>query len=180
MKVNFVEQGAKRYVIGKTERFDQKNEMFCRPFWDPPLLELGKLFYETEVPPKRKSGYSLKDQAMVNASWRLENAFAQGVLGGRMGLYGWEWDGKFDYPLVPPGLKVDINDPAEIAKGIKKAASFFGAARVGICELDRRWLYSAAYPLMEQRSVPNELQDEYIGDRIRTAFFLCCQHDNLF
>lgn len=148
-------------MIGKTERFDQKNEMFCRPFWDPPLLELGKRFYETEVPPKRKSGYSLKDQAMVNASWRLENAFAHGVLGGKMGLYDWEWDGKFDYPLVPPGLKIDIDDPAEIATDIKKAAHFFGAAMVGICELDRRWLYSTAYPLMEQRSVPNELPDEY-------------------
>ena len=83
MKLGSVEQGAGRYVVGKTERFDQKNEMFCRPFWDPDMLELGKKFYMTEVPPKDKPGYRLHDQALVNAAWHLENTFGQGVAGGR-------------------------------------------------------------------------------------------------
>ena len=65
----YVERGAGRYVAGQIEAFDQKNEMFCRPFWDPAMLDLGKKFYMTEVPPKDKPGYRLHDQALVNAAW---------------------------------------------------------------------------------------------------------------
>jgi len=96
MKARFAEQGASRYVVGEVSQFDQKNEMFCRPLWDEAQLDLGKKFYMTEVPPKDKPGYELNGQALVNASWHLENIFAQGVAGGRMGMYAWEWDKIFD------------------------------------------------------------------------------------
>ena len=140
-----IEQGASRYVVGKVEPFDQKNEMFKRPFWDPKMLDLGKKFYKDEVMPRDKPGYSLRDQAMVNASWQLERAFAQGVRGGRKGMYAWDWDGKFAFPRAPSGLKISGADPVAITRHIKMVATFFGASLVGICELDRRWLYSAAY-----------------------------------
>ena len=161
MKIASVEQGAGRYVIGKAQRFDQKNEMFCRPLWDLEMLALGKKFYLTEVPPKDKPGFRLTDQALVNAAWHLENTFAQGVAGGRMGMYAWEWDRIFEYPLVPQGLKIDINDPAGVTRNLKKAAIFFGAALVGVCRLDRRWVYSSVYPHREQKSLPNALSGEY-------------------
>jgi len=140
-----IEQGASRYVVGKVEPFDQKNEMFKRPFWDPKMLELGQKFYEDRVKPKDKPGYRLQDQAMVNASWQLERAFAQGVRGGRKGMYAWDWDGDFAFPRAPSGLKISGADPVAITRHIKMVATFFGASLVGICELDRRWLYSAAY-----------------------------------
>ncbi|MGD9139498.1 MAG: reductive dehalogenase, partial [Desulfobacterales bacterium] len=41
------------------------------------------------------------------------------------------------------------------------AATFFGAALVGVCKLDRRWVYSSAYPLRDQQSLPNEMPGEY-------------------
>jgi len=161
MKIASAEQGAGRYVVGKAVRFDQKNEMFCRPIWDQEMLELGKKFYMTEVLPKDKPGYRLTDQAMVNASWHLENNFAQGVAGGRMGMYAWQWDRIFEFPRVPPGLKIDIEDPAAVTRDLKKTAVFFGASLVGVCKLDRNWVYSSAYPLREQSSKPNVLPDEY-------------------
>ncbi len=86
MKAKLADTGARRYVVGNVKPFHQKNEMFCRPLWDEKMLDLGKKFYMTEVPPRNKAGYRLKDQAMVNAAWHLENTFAQGVAGGRMGL----------------------------------------------------------------------------------------------
>ncbi len=161
MKIASVEQGAGRYVVGKAESFDQQNEMFCRPLWDPEMLKLGKKFYMTEVPPKDKPGFRLTDQALVNASWHLENSFAQGVAGGRMGMYAWEWDRIFEFPRVPPGLKIDMGNPAGVTRNLKKAAIFFGAALVGVCKLDKRWVYSSVYPLSEQKSLPNALSDEY-------------------
>jgi hypothetical protein len=96
MKARFAEQGASRYVVGEVSQFDQKNEMFCRPLWDEAQLDLANKFYMTEVPPKDKPGYELKAQAMLNASWHLENIFAQAVAAGRMGMYAWEWDKIFD------------------------------------------------------------------------------------
>jgi len=161
MKIASAEQGAGRYVVGKVGAFDQKNEMFRRPLWDPEMLALGKKFYMTEVPPKNKPGFRLTDQALVNAAWHLENTFAQGVAGGRMGMYGWEWDRIFEYPRVPPGLKIDTDDPAGVTRTLKKAATFFGAALVGVCQLDRRWVYSSIYSRREQTSLPVALSDEY-------------------
>jgi len=161
MKAKYVDNGARRYVVGTLEPFDQKNEMFCRPLWDEKMLDLGKQFYMTEVPPRNKAGRRLKDQAMVNAAWHLENTFAQGVAGGRMGMYAWKWERIFEYPRVPPGLKIDSNDVRTITADIKKAASFFGASLAGVCKLDRDWVYSAAFPLRDPVSVPNELPGEY-------------------
>jgi epoxyqueuosine reductase len=161
MKARFVEQGASRYVVGNVDPFDQKNEMFCRPLWDQAQLDLGKKFYMTEVPPRDKPGYELKCQAMVNAAWHLENIFAQGVAGVRMGMYDWEWDKIFEYPLVPPGLKIETDNPVEITDSIKKVALFFGASLVGVCKLDRRWVYSSAYPLRDQQAMANEVPERY-------------------
>ena len=161
MKPEFVDSGARRYVVGNVEQFDQKNEMFCRPLWDEEMLDLGTQFYMTEVPPSDKPGYQLKDQAMVNAAWHLENIFAQGVAGGRMGMYAWEWEQIFEFPRVPPGLKIDTNNPQEVTWDIKRAATFFGASLVGVCKLDRSWVYSSSYPLRDQKSMPNDLPEEY-------------------
>lgn len=145
MKANFVDQGASRYIIGKVERFDQKNEMFKRPLWDPKMMDLRQKFYIDEVMPRDKPGYRLQDQALVNAAWRLENSFAKGVMGSGVGLYAWDWEGKFSYPRVPSGLRITVDDPMKVTREIKKVAAFFGASLVGVCELDRRWLYSYAY-----------------------------------
>ena len=58
------------------------------------MLALGEKFYMTEAPPKNKPGFRLTDQALVNAAWHLENILAQGVAGGRMEIYAWEWESK--------------------------------------------------------------------------------------
>ena len=125
------------------------------------MLALGKKFYMTEVPPKNKPGFRLTDQALVNAAWHLENTFAQGVVGGRMGMYDWEWDRIFEYPRVPPGLKIDTGNPVGVTRKLKKAATFFGAALVGVSKLDKRWVYSSIYSRREQTSLPVALPDEY-------------------
>jgi len=137
--------------------------MFKRPFWDPEVRDLFKRFYKDRVPPKDKPGYHLKDQAMVNAAWHLESHFGCGVCGGRTGLYDWEWNGRFDYPRVPKGLKISTEDSSAVTRDVKKVARFFGASLVGICRMDRRWLYSRAYLLTPEGGViaENEIPEEY-------------------
>lgn len=157
-RVNFVDQGADRHVAGRVECFDQKNEMFKRCRWESEVKHLGRRFYHDEIPPRDKPGYMLKDQSLVNASWRLENEFARGVLGGRMGLYNWNWDGRFDYPRPPAGLKIDGDNPVVLTREVKKAAALFGADLVGVCRLDRRWLYSPAYLITPDGGEETEIE----------------------
>jgi len=145
--VKYAAKGAARYVTGNVTPYDQKNEMFKRPFWDPQFKKLRDRFYFSETPPKDKPGYRLTDQALVNASWRLEREYALGVRGGRTGMYDWNWDGKFTYPHAPQGLKVDTNNPEMTSRAVKRAAGLFGADLVGICKLDRRWVYSNAFDI---------------------------------
>lgn len=147
MKKNYkiVDKGSSRYVVGEVRQYDQKNEMYKRMLWDPDLLEVGKKFYVEPVYPKKKPGYQLEDLSLVNASWHLEDNYGMGIWGGKRDLYSWDWDGKYSYPRVPSGLKIDLDDPQSLAKTIKKAARFLGAAKTGICEVDRRWLYSKGY-----------------------------------
>jgi len=164
MKANFVDKGASRYVVGKVERFDQKNEMFKRTRWDPKMMDLGRKFYKEEAMPGDEPGYRLQDQALVNAAWHLEHGFAQGVRGGRMGLYAWDWHGEFSFPRVPSGLRITVDDPVEVTREIKRAATLFGASLIGLCELNRQWLYSYAYFTYDEDGEPVErieIAEEY-------------------
>lgn len=154
---NIVEAGADRYVVGKIEKFDQKNEAYKRMLWDPKLLKVGKKFYWDAVYPKNQPGYRLEDFAMVNASWHVENSFGRGIWGGKEHLYSWDWEEKYSYPRVPPGQKINLDNPQKITTHVKKVATFFGAAMVGVCKLDRRWLYSRGYTITKDGGEPFEI-----------------------
>ena len=148
MKADLIAKGASRYVVGEVKRFDQKNEMFKRAIWDPSQSQVGQKFHMGQVMPKDKPGFRLQDLAFVNAAWHLEDNYGGRDTGRNldgMSLYDWDWDGQFSYPNVPPGLKITVDDPMETTREIKKVAMFFGASLVGVCEVDRRWIYSYAY-----------------------------------
>jgi len=134
-KVNHVEKGSERYVAGKIEPFNQKNEMFKRPFWDSKVQASGNKFYEELVPPRDKPGCRLYDQSLVNASWTLENSFGGSVSGDTKDLYSWKGEDKFSYPRIPQGLKVSVDNPEILSQIVKKAATFFGASLVGFCRI---------------------------------------------
>lgn len=163
MKADATDKGADRYVVGDIKRFDQKNEMFCRPFWDESMSHLGQKFYFTKVIPKDKQGYMLHDQSLTNAAWHLETRFAKGNRGGQEGLYIWDWEEEvFQIPRVEPGLRIMANDPSKLTREIKKVAKFFGASLVGICKLDRRWLYSYGYHRLRDEPIQKiEIPENY-------------------
>jgi len=143
MKVNLVEKGADRYVVGKVERFDEKFMMFRRVMWDMPALA-KKLYFTPKMPDENEPGYAIQDYSFRNASWDLERDFAMGNRGGRQLLLDWDRQPKGEF-IPPPGLRITVDDPAKVTRDLKKVAKFFGASLVGVCELDRRWVYSQAY-----------------------------------
>jgi len=144
LKPNLVSRGADRYAAGEIERFDQKNNMFFRAILEPGLSELAKQFYGVAYP-QDKPGYRLEDMALEQAGWYAEEAFGMGNLGGKEGFYSWEspkiWYSDF---RPPTDLRFEVNDPAAASRMIKKAAGFYGASLVGICALNRCWLYASS------------------------------------
>jgi len=71
----------------------------------------------------------------------------------------------------PEGIKMDVTDLQRVTRIIKKAAVYFGADLVGICKLDRRWVYSRSYMeepyrgpgsrLVNGESGPQEIPEEF-------------------
>ena len=70
-------------------RFDQKNEMFKRAFWDEKMQSLGNRFYK-DIKYQDKDGYRKIDYAFRNASWNLEWSAGFGNSRGNSGLFSWE------------------------------------------------------------------------------------------
>jgi len=151
-------KGTAKYIVAPVARFDQKNEMFKRAGWDPLFLDARQRFYGVHYP-QNKNGYRHEDLAFEEAGWYIERAFAHGNVIHNSGMY--SWDTKLEKRrLVPPDLKLDIKDAAKISGHIKKVAIFFGASQVGICNLDRRWIYSHSFHVYtlehEELEVPEE------------------------
>jgi len=140
MKRDLKVEGASRYVVGEVKRFNQKNEMFKRVRWDVNVMHLVSEMKIAMQASRDKPGYTVEEQAFERAAWALERNFANGNSSGKQGLYAW------DSPTItatqPEDLKISGGDPLEISRMIKRIAKFLGASLVGVCELDRRWLYS--------------------------------------
>lgn len=157
-----VARGAGRYVVGEVDRFHQKNEMFNRGFWDPSLKGVSERYFFDRAPRDGKAGYGLMDTVLRHAGYHLEYHFGKCLAGGREGLYA--WDGPlYGWPKRPAGVKLDVADPSSVTRAVKKAARLFGAALVGVCKLDRRWLYSHSFfhKTAEGEYEPVEIPEEY-------------------
>jgi reductive dehalogenase len=152
-------KGASRYVVGSVERFDQKNEMYKRVRWDP-SVKFGEKYYGLVMPKEDKPGYTLLEMAFKNAAWWVELAFAQSILGGKMGLLAWD-SKQWGDSRPPDGLRLNVDDPGKMTRIVKKVARFFGAGLVGVCEIDRRWIYSHSYHMRTQEHAPVEIPEEY-------------------
>ncbi len=159
MKANHSHKGTAKYIVGEVKRFDQKNEMFKRARWDPRLQADAKRFYTT-VYPKNKKGYMLKDLALRDAAWYIEDVFARGCRIHNSGLLSWERKAQ-DAGCVPTDLKLEIHDPREMSQDIKKVAKLFGASLVGITELDRRWIYSHTFDSVTHEYKELEVPEGY-------------------
>jgi reductive dehalogenase len=149
----------KKYVVEPVERFDQKNEMFSRPFWDPELRDLKRKALGL-VMPRDRAGYKLPEVALADAAWYLEHGFAQGVIVGQTGLYSWD-SLSAAINKMPDGLKIEVTDPEKLTKDVKKVAMYFGADLVGVCRLDKRWLYSNSFNFFTRESKPVVVPEEY-------------------
>ena len=136
----------KRFGIHEVfSRFNQRNDIFNRAMWDEKVK--AKNFFQSydiaNYAPKKSKGFDHWDYALRNASWHLTDVVGE-----------WSFDktGKVEgftdyYNIQTPGPKerAPVLAEAEQTIRIKQAAKILGAGTVGICALDKRWVYSHRY-----------------------------------
>ncbi len=131
--------------------------MFRRARHDPEWVERALPFRERKPNPDR-AGFGQEDFALIDAAWHVEHEFAKGNRGsGLRGLYAWE---SLDPDTLPQNA-LDLSSPIGATRMVKRAARFFGASLVGICALDRRWLYSHVSNDLTGEHSPLEVSEDY-------------------
>ena len=143
-------------------RFSQRDDIFCRSFWDPEVrTHRSDMFYETYRTPKLTwrsvDGFTQRDYALRNASWHVTDVFAE-LRDGED-----RREGFLDpYTTVRegPGSTPPVASPEEMAREIKHAAKTLGADLVGITRNDERWLYTHAYSRENEHEKPQEISTD--------------------
>jgi reductive dehalogenase len=151
---------------GEVGRFDQRNTMYSRPRdpekSSPEILDIGRRHYSVKHFGKTP-GYTARDWAFAMSMWYMERWWGFGNMVGDEGLYTWYPDqaGRALRDRMEPDAKWEVPDPEEMSRNIKKAAIFLGASLVGVCKLDRRWLYSHRFHPHTHEHSPVEIPEEF-------------------
>lgn len=146
-------------VTDDFERFEQRNDIFTRAFWDEsvrsPKTDAFFGSYRMEAAPRRGEGFNQRDFALRNASWLISDIISNrgGAEGKREGFQAAIDD---DTPVAPD--RVEIDDPAKQADEIKRIARFFGADLCGITAYDPRWTYSSRVDTRDMSAAPNDVE----------------------
>jgi epoxyqueuosine reductase QueG len=142
------------------ERFEQRNDVFTRAFWDDSVRskQTDAFFasYRMEATPRRGDGFTQRDFALRNASWLISDIMTDrhADQGRREGF---QAPFSYDTPVAPD--QVAIDDPDKMSAEIKRIARFFGADLCGITDLDDRWLYQSRVDTRDLSAAPNDLPD---------------------
>ncbi len=143
------------------ERFDQKNDVFRRSWWDDHIrTPKAKLFYETYREPlktfRKADGFTQKDYAFRNASWHVSDIFTElkESQDRREGF-----SDEFSLYKEVAKEKVMLGTPHQAAKELKHVAKNFGANMVGITDFDERWLYTQKFSDMSKTAKPQEIPE---------------------
>lgn len=126
-------------------RFNQRNDIFNRANWDD-TIKAGNFFQSYDIAnfaPKKSKGFDHWDFALRNASWHLTDV---------VGELSFEATGKvegftdfYSIQTAGPEQRAPALPAREQSARIKQAAKILGAASVGICTIDERWVYSHHY-----------------------------------
>ncbi len=128
------------YEIDETvlKRFDERKNVFGRVIHDntAPFFYKGNYINAPKVIEERgdAEGYSRIELARACASWTVFNHFANGYSAEKL-------DNEITKLSEPQLPKYEISDMQRFTDQVKNTARKFGATLVGICELNRKWLY---------------------------------------
>ncbi|MGE4575582.1 MAG: reductive dehalogenase domain-containing protein, partial [Candidatus Pseudothioglobus sp.] len=148
-------------ILDDFVRFDQKNDVFRRSWWDDSIKSAKtKLFYSTYREPlktwRKADGYTQKDYALRNAAWHVSDLLTEVNKDDdrREGF-----SDAFTLQTSVSENQIDMGTEQQASDEIKKIALAFGAGLVGITKYDNRWEYSRKFSDMSSTSRPAEIPD---------------------
>jgi reductive dehalogenase len=156
--------GAPGYSVNEEYvRFNQKNNMIYQGEWNRQRAHLGDdEWYRSRADKVRNKtpGFARLDWAYYSAM--VANLAASDYVINRANAGGTSWS-----PINRSGLYKNIEDlpqwgcePAKAGAILKSLARTLGADDVGVCLLDRRWVYSHYYDRAARESFPIRFNDE--------------------
>jgi len=128
------------FIVGKVERFDEKNTVFSRTMWDE---EYQVLIQKATAKAKPAGWTTFEGKAFIAGAIFVDDTAGalhpnyygySGHVGGDPGLYGW------DDPVNPE--QFPVTDPIWMTERVKQVARFYGASLVGVTKVDPNWVYS--------------------------------------
>ena len=145
------------------ERFDQRNEIYCRSEWDPEIhSKKGSEFFAGHDMPnaraRKADGFGQRDYALRNATWHVTN-----VLRDLRRDSDDRKEGFFDtFTAQSEGWPepYPFESAAAATANLKRAAGSIGAGLIGVCEYDERWIYSSRYSEKTKQSKPVDIPQD--------------------
>ena len=145
------------------ERFDQRNEIYCRSEWDPEIKseKADEFFRGHDMPharARKADGFGQRDYALRNATWHVTN-----VLRDMRRQSDDRKEGFFDtFTSHAEGWPEPYPfESAEAAtQNLRRAAKSIGASLLGICEYDERWVYRTRYSEKTQKDKPVDISED--------------------
>jgi len=132
-------------VLDDFERFNQKDDVFRRSWWDDEIRsEASALFYATYREPlqnfRSADGFTQKDYALRNAAWHVSDIFTELKEGSEDRREG--FCDAFTVQREVAAARMEFPSPSAAAGEVKRVALGFGADLVGVTNNDERWLYT--------------------------------------
>jgi ferredoxin len=125
----------------RMNRFDSRNIIFNRVTRDSSWEGYMRMYDESVqyLVTAGKHGYSRVDFALSYASWIVHDAFKGG--------FSWRKINTHRDSVASVGIdwakpRYEVQNPRIMSAIIKRAAKLFGASLVGVCKLNRDWLYA--------------------------------------
>jgi len=148
-------------ILNNFERFSQKNDIYCRAFWDRSVRSpQTEMFFKTYREPlehfRKVDGFQQRDYSIRNAAWHVPDIFAEFKADED------RREGFLDSLSVHregPSERGEVDSPEVNSDLIKRVALAFGADLVGITSYDERWVYTHSYSRQIEDEKPNDLPD---------------------
>jgi len=130
-------------------RFDERQTVFMRRHWDKAASFYAHEYRENviDIIAEGRIGYSRVDFARILASWTVHDCFGS--------AFSWKRLGQADPGMMQLG-KHPVPDPSLMGQQVKETARMFGVDLVGVCKLDRKWVYS-----FDRSGDPIDIPPEY-------------------
>lgn len=155
------DQAAGFEVTEEFARFNQKDDVFRRSWWDDRIRsKKAQRFYATYRQPLKSGrttdGFTQRDYALRNAAWHVSDIFTELKQNEdrREGF-----SDAFTLQRDVSEEKTEFPSPETARVEIKSIAKGFGADLVGITYCDERWLYTHKFSDMSLTERPNDIPD---------------------